>query len=74
MGDGTYWHLDTRPQELEELSDLTLKNAASRIDQKLNIVRTKPWYTAMPNWLIFVFQLEIKLRELIFNMLAVAVE
>ena len=33
---GTYWHLDTRPQELEELSDLTLKNAASRIDQKLN--------------------------------------
>ena len=33
---GTYWHLDTRPQELEELSDLTLKNAAVRIDQKLN--------------------------------------
>ncbi|NKI30760.1 phosphotransferase [Croceivirga thetidis] len=33
---GTYWHLDTRPQELEELSDLTLKNAAARIDQKLS--------------------------------------
>ena len=29
---GTYWHLETRPDELEELEDLDLKNAASAID------------------------------------------
>ncbi|MCG8372664.1 MAG: ecdysteroid 22-kinase family protein [Balneolales bacterium] len=33
---GTYWHLETRPQELEELKNQRLKEAASRIDQKLN--------------------------------------
>ena len=33
---GTYWHLDTRPQELEVLRDSALKNAAKRIDEVLN--------------------------------------
>lgn len=33
---GTYWHLDTRPQELEVLEDSQLKNAAAGIDKKLN--------------------------------------
>lgn len=33
---GTYWHLDTRPQELEALEDKPLKNAAEAIDNKLN--------------------------------------
>ncbi len=33
---GTYWHLDTRPDELAALSDLSLKKAASAIDQRLN--------------------------------------
>ncbi|MCK5687077.1 DUF1679 domain-containing protein [bacterium] len=33
---GTYWHLDTRPDELEELSDIKLKRAASAIDNELN--------------------------------------
>ncbi|GAB1855301.1 DUF1679 domain-containing protein [Flavobacteriaceae bacterium MHTCC 0001] len=33
---GTYWHLDTRPQELEVLEDKALKNVASTIDKKLN--------------------------------------
>lgn len=33
---GTYWHLATRPQELAILEDLTLKNAASAIHEKLN--------------------------------------
>lgn len=33
---GTYWHLDTRPHELEELNDRRLKKAAPLIDQKLN--------------------------------------
>lgn len=32
---GTYWHLQTRPDELEELSDIPLKNAAPVIDKIL---------------------------------------
>jgi hypothetical protein len=33
---GTYWHLQTRPQELEILNDSALKEAANTIDEKLN--------------------------------------
>ncbi|MFD1162570.1 MULTISPECIES: oxidoreductase family protein [Hwangdonia] len=33
---GTYWHLETRPQELEVLEDEPLKNAAAAINNKLN--------------------------------------
>lgn len=36
---GTYWHLATRPQELEILEDTALKNAATAIDKKLNNCR-----------------------------------
>ena len=32
---GTYWHLETRPDELERIDDPSLKQAASSIDQKL---------------------------------------
>lgn len=32
---GTYWHLETRPDELDALTDIPLKNAASAIDQIL---------------------------------------
>lgn len=32
---GTYWHLETRPEELEELNDTALKSAAAAMDQKL---------------------------------------
>lgn len=32
---GTYWHLETRPDELDKLDDLPLKQAASAIDTRL---------------------------------------
>lgn len=32
---GTYWHLETRPEELEIMDDVPLKNAAPAIDKKL---------------------------------------
>lgn len=35
-GTGTYWHLDTRPDELQALKDRDLKNAAKIIDEKLS--------------------------------------
>lgn len=38
---GTYWHLDTRPDELEVLDDLPLKAAASEIDRTLEECRFK---------------------------------
>ncbi|BCE00537.1 hypothetical protein TYM08_P0600 [Marinicellulosiphila megalodicopiae] len=33
---GTYWHLATRPDELEALDDMALKNGAKLIDDKLS--------------------------------------
>jgi hypothetical protein len=39
---GTYWHLETRPDELQVLNDLALKNAASTIDR---ILRETPYQT-----------------------------
>lgn len=38
---GTYWHLDTRPNELEALDDAELKHAAAAIDAKLNDCKYK---------------------------------
>lgn len=39
---GTYWHLDTRPDELQVLEDIKLKNAASQIDR---ILQESPYQT-----------------------------
>lgn len=36
---GTYWHLDTRPQELDVLADQRLKGAATAIDVALKACR-----------------------------------
>ena len=38
---GTYWHLETRPQELAVLDDQRLREAAPLIDEKLNTCRYK---------------------------------
>jgi hypothetical protein len=38
---GTYWHLQTRPDELKALKDIQLKNHAIKIDDKLNSVKYK---------------------------------
>ena len=38
---GTYWHLETRPQELAVLNDQKLKTAAIAIDKKLNTCQYK---------------------------------
>jgi len=39
---GTYWHLDTRPDELKALDDLPLRAAAAAIDQQL---KASPYQT-----------------------------
>jgi Ecdysteroid kinase-like family len=39
---GTYWHLDTRPDELKTLDDLPLKKGAGKIDKML---RNSPFQT-----------------------------
>lgn len=36
---GTYWHLETRSEELAALNDLSLKNAAPALDQLLSSAR-----------------------------------
>lgn len=33
--DGTYWHLDTRPDEWKKMENITLKHAAQEIDNQL---------------------------------------
>lgn len=38
---GTYWHLETRPDELEAMDDAALKAAAADIDKILNECRFK---------------------------------
>jgi hypothetical protein len=36
---GTYWHLETRPEEWEAMTEGALKTAASQIDERLNIAK-----------------------------------
>lgn len=38
---GTYWHLDTRPDELAAMEDSPLKQAAHEVDDRLNQARYK---------------------------------
>jgi hypothetical protein len=41
---GTYWHLETRPEELEVLNDKALKNTAEAIERKL---KASPFQTVV---------------------------
>ncbi|MDG1173327.1 MAG: phosphotransferase, partial [Opitutales bacterium] len=38
---GTYWHLQTRPDELARMDDASLREAAPKIDQKLKATKFK---------------------------------
>lgn len=38
---GTYWHLDTRPDEFKIMSNVNLKRAAKALDNHLNLVKYK---------------------------------
>lgn len=55
---GTYWHLETRPEELEALKDLKLKEAASFIDRKLNSAKNKTFVHGDAKLANFLFSAE----------------
>ncbi|WP_438828183.1 phosphotransferase [Vibrio antiquarius] len=55
---GTYWHLATRPDELEVLQDTELKNAAQLIDQTLSQAKFKTLVHGDAKLANFCFSLE----------------
>lgn len=55
---GTYWHLDTRPQELNAMKDLELKKAAPLIDSKLNKAKFKTLVHGDSKLANFLFSLD----------------
>ena len=55
---GTYWHLDTRPHELEVLDDQRLKEAARVIDKKLNSCKFKTFVHGDAKLANFCFSLD----------------
>lgn len=56
---GTYWHLSTRPDELAALTDKTLKNTATLIDQELNSCQFKTFVHGDAKLANFCFSPEI---------------
>jgi len=55
---GTYWHLDTRPDELKVLDDSALKKAAGKIDQQLKQARFKTFVHGDAKLANFCFSLD----------------
>jgi len=55
---GTYWHLGTRPDELNALQDLKLKEAALKIDSKLNRAKYKTFVHGDAKLANFLFNKE----------------
>lgn len=58
---GTYWHLETRPEELEALEDHALKKAASAIDEKLAACQFKTLVHGDAKLANFCFASDVKL-------------
>lgn len=55
---GTYWHLDTRPDELKALHDQPLKKAAGKIDNKLKSTAFKTFVHGDAKLANFCFSLD----------------
>ena len=64
---GTYWHLETRPQELEALSDMPLREAAPLIDHKLNNCKYKSFVHGDAKLANFCFSQDGKVAGLDFQ-------
>ena len=68
---GNYWHLQTRPHELQAMQAGELKQNAAKIDAKLSAARFKHWSMATRSWQTFVSRRLIKWPQSTFNMLVV---
>jgi thiamine kinase-like enzyme len=64
---GTYWHLETRPQELAVLDDEKLKRAAVAIDEKLNDCQYKTFVHGDAKLANFCFSKDGKVAGLDFQ-------
>lgn len=57
---GTYWHLDTRPDEFAVLKDTRLKAAATQIDKQLNDARYKTFVHGDAKLANFCFSTDVQ--------------
>ena len=55
---GTYWHLETRPDELQAIDDLRLKEAAPLVDKRLNQAHFKTFVHGDAKLANFLFSTE----------------
>lgn len=64
---GTYWHLETRPQELTVLNDQRLREAAPFINEKLNTCEYKTFIHGDAKLANFCFSKDIQVAGLDFQ-------